>query len=448
MAKSASSSPTKPKEPKERDDINVESVPSDGPKAASNDTIRHGESNVENEGSDEPEPEPEVEVLSHAAQRKAKKRKLKEAHGVEDAKETTPKHPTKPQSKPNDKPELPVHQNSVWVGNLSFKTTEAQLKAFFADAGEVSRIHMPKKLEVGQGRGMRGENRGFAYVDFTTPEAQIIAITLSEKNLDGRKLLIKKGDDFTGRPSAPKTEAASGEEEEAKALAAKSTLNTHSKTAQKILAAQKQPAAQTLFMGNLPFETKEEDIRQMIEGHGLPNDLENQAKKDEAAKNPGGKPQRWLKKIRMGTFEDSGLCKGWSFLDFLNTTYATAVLVNPRNHHLNGRKLVLEYGSPDAVRRGGGGPRPNKRQMENEEHQENKETERVAKKRKFAKANAENDNALEQAIESPKRPKPKGDEQYVRAKDGRLRPKPGAALAMAKKEVVAIVPSTGKRTVF
>jgi hypothetical protein len=29
-------------------------------------------------------------------------------------------------------------------------------------------------------------------------------------------------------------------------------------------------------------------------------------------------------------------------------------LVNPRNHRLNGRDLVVEYASPDAVRRGGG----------------------------------------------------------------------------------------------
>ncbi|KAF8760311.1 RNA recognition motif [Rhizoctonia solani] len=356
----------------------VEAIPSD-----SHEAIR-GESDVENEANDEPGPE--VEVLSHAAQRKAKKRKLKD-----------------------------------------FKTTESQLKSFFADAGEVSRIHMPKKIDVGQGRGMRGENRGFAYVDFTTPEAQTIAITLSEKNLDGRRLLIKKGDDFAGRPSVPKTEGGSAGEEEEKAPA-KPTPNTHSKTAQKILAAQKQPAAQTLFMGNLPFETKEDDIRQMIEGHGLPSDLEEQFKKDGAAKNPGGKPQRWLKKIRMGTFEDSGLCKGWAFLDFLNTAYATAVLVNPRNHHFNGRKLVLEYGSPDAVRRGGGGPRPNKRNMEKEEA---KETPRAAKKRKFAESNAENPDEKE-GVESPQRPKSKGDD----------------TLAMAKKETVAIVPSTGKRTVF
>ncbi|KAJ1308583.1 hypothetical protein OPQ81_004282 [Rhizoctonia solani] len=440
MAKPASSSSTKSSKVKGRNEAVVESPSAEDYKSAANITSASDKPDVEDEARDEAEPE--VEVLSHAAQRKEKRRKLKEAQSADKVTHNTPKRPTKLQPKPNDKLELPIRQNSVWVGNLSFKTTEAQLKSFFAEAGEVSRIHMPKKLQVGQGRGMRGENQGFAYVDFTTPEGQSNAVTLSERNLDGRRLLIKKGNDFTGRPNASKTEAGLGQEGEAEAPAVKSAPNTHSKTAQKILAAQKQPAAQTLFMGNLPFETKEADIRQMIEGHGLPSDLEEQTKKDGAAKHPGGKPQRWLKKIRMGTFEDSGLCKGWAFLDFLNTTYATAVLVNPRNHHLNGRKLVLEYGSPDAVRRGGGGPRPNKRQIEKDQPEE---TARAAKKRKFAEANADNNTAGE-AAENPQ-PKSK-EEQYVRAKDGRLRPKPGAALAMAKKEAVAIVPSTGKRTVF
>lgn len=33
----------------------------------------------------------------------------------------------------------------------------------------------------------------FAYVDFVNPDAKTIAITFSEKNLDGRRLLIKDG---------------------------------------------------------------------------------------------------------------------------------------------------------------------------------------------------------------------------------------------------------------
>ena len=33
----------------------------------------------------------------------------------------------------------------------------------------------------------------FAYVDFATPDAKLAAITLSERNLEGRRLLIKDG---------------------------------------------------------------------------------------------------------------------------------------------------------------------------------------------------------------------------------------------------------------
>ncbi|KAG9087225.1 hypothetical protein FRC06_002634 [Ceratobasidium sp. 370] len=372
----------------------------------------------------------EIEVLSHAAQRKAKKRKLRELQPTEVNNDEDSPKPLKSKSKPqpDDKPTLPARQNSVWVGNLSFKTTEAQLKEFFDGVGEITRVHMPKKQVVGQGRGMRGENRGFAYVDFATSDAQTLAITLSERNLDGRRLLIKNGGDFTGRPDAPKTTKSEEESAETSASQQRSSM-THSKTAQKILGSQKQPAAQTLFMGNLPFETKEDDIRQMIEGHGLSSDLDEQAKRDGAAKNPGRKPLRWLKKIRMGTFEDSGLCKGWAFLDFLNTAYATAVLVNPRNHHLNGRKLVLEYGSPDAVRRGGGGPRPRKEQPEKDQVED---TPRAAKRRKYASTNGQAEDG-EEARPEPRKSAPKGDEQYVRAKDGRLRPRPESLSAITRR---------------
>jgi hypothetical protein len=57
---------------------------------------------------------------------------------------------------------LPKRQNSVWVGNLSFKTTEDALKSFFDGVGEITRIHMPTKAPVpGQrGPGVRKENRG------------------------------------------------------------------------------------------------------------------------------------------------------------------------------------------------------------------------------------------------------------------------------------------------
>jgi hypothetical protein len=80
---------------------------------------------------------------------------------------------------------------------------------------------------------------------------------------------------------------------------------THTKTAQKILLAQKQAPAPTLFFGNLPFQTTEDEIRQLLDAHRPRNksgkeggDVDEEQKED------------WIRKIRMGTFEDSGLCKG------------------------------------------------------------------------------------------------------------------------------------------
>jgi hypothetical protein len=152
-------SPAKVKGPKRQNDKEINSsVTAESYSDSSSVTTPIEEAQSEDEAH---ESAPEVEVLSHAAQRRAKKRKLKDAQASDTAgDETSSKRASKGQSKSNDKTAQPVRQNSVWVGNLSFKTTEAQLKEFFAEAGEVSRIHMPKKSLVGHGRGMRGENRG------------------------------------------------------------------------------------------------------------------------------------------------------------------------------------------------------------------------------------------------------------------------------------------------
>jgi RNA recognition motif-containing protein len=90
---------------------------------------------------------------------------------------------------------------------------------------------------------------------------------------------------------------------------------THSKTAQKILRSQKQPPAPTLFIGNLPFETTDDDIRQLFEAHRPPVkvgpkkaiDAEEETLAPGAAK---GKDE-FILKVRMGTFEDTGACKGY-----------------------------------------------------------------------------------------------------------------------------------------
>ncbi|KAF8076698.1 hypothetical protein FPV67DRAFT_428584 [Lyophyllum atratum] len=393
---------------------------------------------------------PEEPVLSHAERRKQKKA-AKQQEKEESASSS------KKRKLENGKA-IPVpadkRKNSVWVGNMSFKTTQENLRTFFEDVGEVTRIYMPTKPAVNP--AMKPENRGFAYVDFATPEAKIGAIALSEKPLVGRKLLIKDGDDFTGRPAAPGADVAT------------TGTVTHSKTAQKILRAQKQPPAPTLFVGNLGFETTEQDIRQLLEAHRT---VKKKSKKDDDAssedeadkKDKQDKPKDlWLRKIRMGTFEDSGLCKGFAFVDFTSIEHATASLINPKNYLLNGRKLVVEYAGADAVRRGAPkakreeGSVPPKRR-DGPPH--SKRTDRPDRKPRQDSSwsnekPAEQDAESTPVVDESAKKRSYGEERTPfsgegrREKGPRSRPKPGAALALAKRESAAIVPSKGQKITF
>ncbi|KZO98143.1 hypothetical protein CALVIDRAFT_535731 [Calocera viscosa TUFC12733] len=285
--------------------------------------------------------------LSHKQLRKTKKKALK----AEDTTTTVDGKPAKPSAAQS--PDKPIRQNSVWVGNLAFKTLEPDIRQFFAGCGTITRVHMPRKMAGGPEGGMRGQNMGFAYVDFDTTEARDKAIKLSENPLHGRKLLIKDGNDYRGRPTATQKAAqATGEED---GTTSKPAIT---KTAQKILKSQNHPPGPTLFVGNLGFEATKETITEMLQGH---HKTAHATKKVVADDEDGTKaetedtdlPDLGLRKVRLGTFEDSGFCKGWAFLDFHTTAQAQAVLINGRNHNLNGRKLVVEFGSADAVRRGG-----------------------------------------------------------------------------------------------
>ena len=101
---------------------------------------------------------PDEPALSHAERRRRKKEqklaaKLKEEEGSESA---TKKRKLKDGSA---KAVVPMkRQNSVWVGNMSFKTTQEDLRTFFGDVGEITRINMPTKRAAGP--GLKPENRG------------------------------------------------------------------------------------------------------------------------------------------------------------------------------------------------------------------------------------------------------------------------------------------------
>jgi len=398
----------------------------------------------------------DLPVLSHAEKRRQKRKQQKTAAESEDEAGPAKKKKAVDNTAELAPSKVTKRQNSVWVGNLAFKTTPDALRNFFDGVGEITRVHMPMKLASGgpSGPGARKENRGFAYVDFATPDAKTLAITLSEKPLDGRRLLIKDGDDFNGRP-APST--AAGADGEAAAGVSKANLSGHTKTAQKILSAQKQPAGPTLFIGNLGFEATEQSIRELFDSH--------RAKAPAGTEEGNGAEGRdpWIRKVRLGTFEDTGKCKGWAFVDFTNTEHATSALINTKNHFLDGRKLVVEYASPDAVRRGGGPghTRDKKPRGEKDGAKEQRPRRRVEDdsetsfKRKPKQEPARTDTEGDEQVQDTPAKRRRVDDDSGTAgrgvkggKNPRARAKPGAALALAKRETAAIVPAQGKKIVF
>lgn len=127
-----------------------------------------GDSDSDDSNDSDAEPaEPDVPALSHAERRRQKKQeKLK-------AKQDQEKETVSKKRKLQDGTAASVsgkRQNSVWVGNLSFKTTQDDLRTFFDGAGEITRIYMPTKASTGPaGPSRKEENRGFVLIRLRRP---------------------------------------------------------------------------------------------------------------------------------------------------------------------------------------------------------------------------------------------------------------------------------------
>lgn len=203
----------------------------------------------------------------------------------------------------------------IWIGNLSFFTTREDLLGFVTNDSdhpitkdEVTRIHMPS----GPMKNGKPQNKGFAYIDFADQTALNHALELSEKLLAGRRVLIKDAKSFEGRP-ASKEEVTSG----------------------------KTPSRK-VFVGNLSFDTTTD----MLEEHfGVCGPIQ---------------------KTQVATFEDSGKCKGYAWVEFEQLSSAQAAmrgwveqgtLTGPRQSkkrvwlkQMHGRQLRMEFAEDSATR--------------------------------------------------------------------------------------------------
>jgi hypothetical protein len=130
---------------------------------------------------EESEWEQTVVAISHAERRRQKKKKEKPQPEGDDSSLTHRKN----------------RQNSVWVGNLSFKTTPESLRTFFDGVGEITRIHMPA--------GATNQNRGYVHFYFFKLHSDVVFLDLRMwilvrrrerrvRSLDRNNLL--SGDDY------------------------------------------------------------------------------------------------------------------------------------------------------------------------------------------------------------------------------------------------------------
>jgi cold-inducible RNA-binding protein len=86
--------------------------------------------------------------------------------------------------------------SNIFVGNMSFQTSEDDLRALFQSHGEIVRVNIPTDRDTGRARG-------FAFVEMSSQaEAASAIASLNGKEVDGRQLRVNE--------AQPKTAGAGG----------------------------------------------------------------------------------------------------------------------------------------------------------------------------------------------------------------------------------------------
>lgn len=380
------------------------------------------DSDIESSNSDSEQDDPDTQPPPKSKKKKNKKKNKKKKAGADDDEEAEApenedgdedeeeggkkkkKKGDKKDKEGKEKKEGPGRKGEygIWIGNLSFLTTDKALRHFFRNVGaEITRVNMP----TGSGYNKKG-NKGFAYVDFSSAEGQEAAIKMSESELDGRKVLIKSSKSFEGRPAV------------SKAAAQEKSLK------------QKHAISPTLFVGNLSFQSTREGLQKLFEDCGE------------------------IRKVRLATFEDSGKCKGFAYIDYMAPESATAALTDPKKHFLDGRKLNIEYASAEATLKGN--PREYRKRKREEEDAAaiargevppSQQEGGINYDPEAAAAEAEDEERRKHnAEQKAKRQRRQPGEAPVKKLQGHQRP--GFALANAQRATTGIVEFKGNKVTF
>lgn len=230
---------------------------------------------------DGPELEIDVNAPEPASKKALRKAKKKKADAPVADGETSVETTEKTESKEAAEPAADTRSEyGLWIGNLAFSVTKDDLRRFFtsncsfADT-TITRIHLPKGAE----KFGRAQNKGFAYVDFSTEKALQEALGLSEQLMTGRRVLIKNAKSFEGRPEKSQEQ---------------SNTNSSAKPGH--------PPSRRIFVGNLSFDVTKEAVEEHFARCGT------------------------VTNVHMATFQDTGKCKGYAWVEFEEIAAAEAAV--------------------------------------------------------------------------------------------------------------------------
>ncbi|CAI4994490.1 ATV_HP_G0135730.mRNA.1.CDS.1 [Saccharomyces cerevisiae] len=276
----------------------------------------------------------------------------------------------------------------VWIGNLSFDTTKDDLVRFFiaktkdnedeksrVTEQDITRLSMPR---VAAKNSNAMKNKGFCYMFFKNVEQMKAVLELSESHLNGRNMLIKDSENYSGRPDKDD-----------------------------LVAMSKNPPSRILFVGNLSFDVTDDLLRKHFQHCGD------------------------IVKIRMATFEDSGKCKGFAFIDFKNEEGSTNALKDKSCRKIAGRPLRMEYSEDRSKRQV-------RKKVENVSRN-NSSSFDISNNKGYDRAGQDNGSKPEYKRSNANRRPPV---------DSNNRTKSSVALATAQRGSAAIVPSQGKKVKF
>src|SRR5882724_8770696 len=87
-----------------------------------------------------------------------------------------------------------MNQNRLFVGNLSYQTADTDLQDYFSQAGAVTSVNL--MLDK-----VTGKSRGFAFIEFATPEEANKAVEqFHNQEFQGRQLTVNVAKPREERP--------------------------------------------------------------------------------------------------------------------------------------------------------------------------------------------------------------------------------------------------------